>query len=237
MLENLKIKIFADGADLEGMVQEYNKGIVSGFTTNPSLMKKAGIKDYKKFAKEVLKAIKDMPVSFEVFSDNIDDMEKEAREISTWGDNVYIKIPVTNTKGNFTGEIIKKLSDEGIKVNVTAVFTIEQVKEIIKALNPKTPSIISIFAGRIADTGVNPINIVKEAVELCKDKPNIEILWASCREALNVVHADESGCQIITITNDILDKFKNFGKSLEEYSLDTVNGFYKDAISLGYKIL
>ncbi|MGL5244419.1 MAG: transaldolase [Sarcina sp.] len=237
MLENLNIKIFADGANLEGMVEEYNKGIVSGFTTNPSLMKKAGVKDYKKFAKEVLKEIKDMPVSFEVFSDNIDHMEKEAREISTWGENVYIKIPVTNTNGEFTGDIIKKLSDDGIKVNVTAVFTIEQIKEIIKVLNPKTPSIISIFAGRIADTGVDPISIVKEAVELCKDKPNIEILWASCREALNVVHADKSGCEIITITNDILDKFKNFGKPLDEYSLDTVKGFYKDAVSLGYKIL
>ncbi|ATD54296.1 transaldolase [Clostridium chauvoei] len=237
MVKDLKVKIFADGANLEGMLEEYKKGIVKGFTTNPSLMKAAGIKSYSEFAKLVLDNIKDMPISFEVFSDDIDEMEKEAREIASWGENIYIKIPVTNTKGEFTGKVIKNLSKDGIKVNVTAVFTVEQVKNILAVLDENTPSIISIFAGRIADTGFDPENLVKESVDFAKKNKNCEILWASCREVFNIVQADRCGCQIITVTNSNLNKLSLFGKDLKDYSLETVKGFFKDATSLGYKIL
>lgn len=236
-IKDLKVKIFADGADLKGMLEEYNKGIVSGFTTNPSLMKKAGIKDYKAFAKEVLGKITDMPVSFEVFSDDLETMEKEARVIGSLGDNVYIKIPVTNTKGESTVSLIEKLSQEGYHLNVTAIFTVEQVQAVVDAFKPGVKNIVSVFAGRIADTGANPIEIMKKSSEICKKVQGVELLWASCREVYNIIEADECGCEIITVTNDVLGRLNNIGKDLEEYSLETVRGFFKDASSLGFSVL
>ncbi len=234
---DLKIKIFADGADLNGMLDAYNKGIVKGFTTNPSLMKKAGITDYKEFAKEVLAKIKDMPVSFEVFSDDLETMEKEAEVLGNLGENVYIKIPVTNTKGESTAPLIKKLSEKGYHLNVTAIFTIDQVKEVVGALKSGVDNIVSVFAGRIADTGEDPVKIMEEASKICKTKEGVELLWASCREFYSIVEADKCGCEIITVTNDILKKMPNMGKDLKEYSIETVRGFYKDASSLGFSIL
>ncbi|MDF2880771.1 MAG: transaldolase [Clostridiaceae bacterium] len=235
--QELKIKIFADGADLKDMLDAYHKGLVKGFTTNPSLMKKAGITDYKEFAKKVLENIKDMPVSFEVFSDDFESMEKEAEVLAALGDNVYIKIPVTNTKGESSVPLIKKLSNKGYHLNVTAIFTLEQIKDVAAALKPGVKSIISVFAGRIADTGENPVEIMKEASSICKNTEGAELLWASCRELYNIVEADECGCQIITVTNDVLKKIPSMGKSLVEYSLETVRGFYKDASSLGFSII
>lgn len=234
---NLKIKIFADGADLNGMLEMYKSGLVKGFTTNPSLMKKAGVTDYKKFAKSVLEKIKDMPVSFEVFSDDFKIMEKEADILSTLGENVYIKIPIMNTKGESSIPLIKKLSHKGYHINVTAVFTIDQVKEAVKALNSEVKSIISVFAGRVADTGADPIGLMKESSEICRENKGVELLWASCREIYNIVEAENCGCDIITVTNDILNKVSNIGKGLNEYSLETVQGFYKDASSLGFSII
>ncbi|WP_244835041.1 transaldolase [Clostridium sp. BJN0001] len=234
---DLKVKIFADGADLKGMLDVYNKGIVKGFTTNPSLMRKAGVTDYKKFAKEVLENIKDMPVSFEVFSDDFETMEKEVEVIAALGENVYVKIPVTNTKGESSIPLIKKLSDKGYHLNITAIFTIDQVREVVSALKDGVNSIVSVFAGRIADTGANPIAMMKEASEICKSKKGVELLWASCREFYNIIEADECGCQIITVQNDILKKVKDMGKDLNEYSLETIRGFFKDGSSLGFSIL
>lgn len=237
MVQDLKVKIYADGADLGSMLKEYEKGIVSGFTTNPSLMKIAGIKSYKAFGKEVLENIKDMPISFEVFGDDKETMLEEAREIYTWGENVYVKIPVVNTKGELNREVIKELSDSNVKLNITAIFTINQVKDVLESLNKETPAIISIFAGRIADAGVDPIKIVEEAVEIAREYPNVEILWASCRELYNIVQADKIGCHIITVQNSILNKMNLFGKDLTQYSIETVRDFFKDAKSLGFSIL
>lgn len=237
MRNKLNVKIYADGADLKSMVEEYNKGIVNGFTTNPSLMKAAGIKSYKDFGKKVLDEIKDMPISFEVFADDKETILKEARELFTWGENVYIKIPVVNTKGEFNGEIIKELSEENIKLNITAIFTVEQIKDVLGVLNKESPAIISIFAGRIADTGINPVRIIKEAIELSKDYPKVEILWASCRELYNIIEANDIGCHIITVQNSILKKFHLFGKDLTEYSIETVKDFFKDGRSLGFSII
>lgn len=235
--DKLNVKIYADGADLQSMLNEYEKGIVKGFTTNPSLMKSAGVKNYKEFSKSVLNYIKDMSVSFEVFADDEEKMLEEAREIASWGDNVYIKIPVLDTKGNFTGSVIKKLADENIKLNITAVFTMEQVNKILSCLNKDIPAIISIFAGRIADTGVDPIKIVKAAVDSISNYTKFEILWASSREIYNIFQANEVGCHIITVQNSLLNKCNLVGKDLNEYSIDTVNDFYKDAKSLGFTIL
>ncbi len=235
-LSQFRIKLFADGADLNGMVEEYKKGIVSGFTTNPTLMKKAGVTSYEEFAKAALKAIPDLPISFEVFSDDLPGMEREARKINTWGKNVYIKIPVTNTKGESTAPLVKKLSHDGLKLNVTAILTLSQVNTISKALSPETPSIVSVFAGRIADTGVNPMPIMKDAVNILKANPNAELLWASTRELLNLIQAESCGCHIITITNDILKKTPLLGKDLISLSLETVQMFYSDAHSSGYTI-
>lgn len=231
----MNIKIFADGADLNGMLEEYKKGVVSGFTTNPSLMKKAGIKSYKEFAKEVIRNI-NMPVSFEVFADDFDGMRREAQELSKLGDNIYVKIPVTNTKGESTVPIIKDLSERGYKLNITAIFTVNQVKEVLSALQFGTPSIISVFAGRIADAGVDPEGIMRESKELCNKVPGAELLWASCRELYSIVQADKIGVDIITVPNNMLKKLNLFGKNLEEYSLETVRGFYKDASGLGFTI-
>ncbi|WP_304576267.1 transaldolase [Romboutsia ilealis] len=236
-MNNLKVKIYADGADLNSMLKEYDKGLVKGFTTNPSLMKKAGVKDYKDFGKEVVSKITDMPISFEVFADDEELMIKEAREIATWSENIYVKIPVVNTKGKFNKNVINILSKENIKLNITAVFTIEQVKDILENLEKDSHVIISIFAGRIADTGVDPIDLVKESVELAKEYKNVEILWASCRELYNIFQAENSGCHIITVQNSILDKLDNVGKDLTKYSIETVQDFFKDANSLGFSII
>lgn len=233
----MKIKVFADGANLQGMLDMYHEGNVQGFTTNPSLMKKGGVTDYRAFAKEVLAQIKDLPVSFEVFADDEASMEAEAREIASWADNVYVKIPAMNTKGESTSALVKKLSADGVKVNVTTLFTLDQIREFVDAVDANTPSIISVFAGRIADTGIDPLPLMKEAVDIASAKPNCEVLWASTRELLNLFQAEEIGCQIITVPNSILARRKNIGKDLYQYSLETVQGFAKDIQSLGFHIL
>lgn len=234
-LNGFKIKLYADGADLKDMEEAYEKGIVSGFTTNPTLMKKAGVKNYEDFARAAIKAIPDLPISFEVFSDEFAGMEKEARKIAGWGENVYIKIPISNTKGESTAPLVEKLSHDGLQLNITAILTTEQVKKISRVLSPSTPSIVSVFAGRIADTGVDPIPLMKENVGILKSNPKAELLWASSRELLNLVQAESCGCHIITITNDILKKIPLLGKNLKELSLDTVRMFHNDAQAAGYK--
>ncbi|MFM1514628.1 transaldolase [Helcococcus ovis] len=233
----MKVKIYADGADINGMLEEYNKGVVSGFTTNPSLMKKAGVKDYKIFAKEVTGKIKDLSVSFEVFGDDFETMKKEALILKEYGKNVFVKIPIQNTKGESSIPLIKELSSLGVNVNVTAIFTIQQVKDVVCAVSENSNTIVSIFAGRIADLGVNPIPIMEEAVKLVKTKKNIELLWASTREVYNIVQADELGVDIITVQNDLLKKIADFGKDLNQRSLETVIDFNKDVKYLGFSIL
>jgi transaldolase len=210
--------------------------LIRGFTTNPTLMRKAGVVDYKAFAAEVLKIVPDRPVSFEVFADDFGEMEAQALEIASWGRNVNVKIPVTNTKGEFAGSLVERLSRAGVTVNVTAVMTLDQVKRITDRLDAKTPAIISIFAGRIADTGRDPLPIMREAVQIMKAKPAAELIWASPRELLNVFQADAVGCHIITATNDILNKLPLVGKDLDKYSLETVEMFYKDATAAGFTI-
>jgi transaldolase len=235
-LKKLKVKLFADGADLAGMKEMAANPMIKGFTTNPTLMKKAGISDYKAFARDVLAAIHDRPVSFEVFADDFAEMEAQGLEIASWGKNVNVKIPVTNTKREFAGNVIERLSKAGVAVNVTAVMTPEQVERITARLDAKTPAIVSVFAGRIADTGVDPMPIMKKSVEILKKKPKAELIWASPRELLNVFQADAIGCHIITATNDILKKLSLVGKDLDNYSLETVEMFYKDAKAAGYTI-
>jgi transaldolase len=225
----MKIKLFADGADLAGIKEMSELSHIAGFTTNPTLMRKAGISDYKSFALDVLKIVPDRPVSFEVFADDFLTMEKQAVEIASWGSNVNVKIPVTNTKGDFCGPLVKRLSDQGVKLNVTAVMTIEQVEKITDQLSPNTSAIISVFAGRIADTGVDPVPVMAHAVRVMKSKPLAELIWASPRELLNIFQADAIGCHIITATNDILKKLSLVGKNLDTYSLETVDMFFKDA--------
>lgn len=235
-IEKLKVQIFADGADKEGMLEMYNKSFVKGLTTNPTLMKKAGIKDYEVFAKDILLQVKDKSISFEVFSDDLAEMEKQALKIATWGENVYVKIPVTNTKGIPTYSLIKKLSDSGVKVNVTAIMTLDQVRDVVLSLNPNVPSYVSVFAGRIADTGVDPVPLMAAAVQITSLNSKAEVIWASPRELLNVFQADEIGCQIITVTNDLLKKLDLVDYNLSSYSLDTVKMFYNDALAAGYNI-
>lgn len=236
-IEDLKIDIYADGADVNKMLDEYRKGIIKGFTTNPTLMKKAGVTSYTEFAKKVLKVIPDLPISFEVFSDDFDSMKKEAMVLSKYGDNVFVKIPITNTKGESSIALIKELSALGIQLNVTAVFTIEQVKETVEALAEGTDNIVSVFAGRITDTGMDAEPIMKEAVRICQTKPGIKCLWASCREVFNIIQADRCGVDIITVTNDILSKLSFLGKDLNEFSLETVQMFERDGKSLGFSVL
>lgn len=236
-IRQMAIKVFADGANLEGMLDMYENGNVQGFTTNPSLMKKGGVTDYRAFAKEVLAHIIDVSVSFEVFADDVETMEVEAREIATWAENVYVKIPCVTTKGESTDELVRKLSADGIKVNVTTIFTPKQVDEMVEAVDVETPSIISLFAGRIADTGVDPIPFMTESVKKAAAKPNCEVLWASTRELINIYQAEGCGCQIITAPNSILAKRKNIGRDPYEVSLDTVRGFAKDIAALGFHIL
>jgi transaldolase len=232
----LNVKIFADGADLEGIKEMYANPLIKGFTTNPTLMRKDGVKDYKAFSLEVLKAVPDRPVSLEVFADDFDEMERQALEIASWGPNVNIKIPVTNTKQEFSGPLIERLTREGVVVNVTALLTLEQVRAVTACLADSTPAIVSVFAGRFADTGRDPVPMMAEAVEILKVKPNAELIWASPRELLNIFQADEIGCHIITVTNDILKKLTLVGKDLTEYSLDTVKMFHSDASMAGYSI-
>ena len=232
----LKVKLFADGAEKTGMLEMYKNPLISGFTTNPTLMKKAGISNYKEFAKDILKSIKDKPISFEVFSDDFDEMEKQAMEIASWGDNVYVKIPITNTKAESSDKLVDKLSKAGVKLNVTAMLTVKQVKSVLAGLEKGPASYVSVFAGRIADAGVDPLPIMTEVVELLKGQDKIELIWASPRELFNVVQANEIGCHIITATNDILKKLPTLGKDLTEFSLDTVKMFYNDAQSAGFKI-
>lgn len=232
----LNIKLFADGADLAGIKEMAANQKISGFTTNPSLMRKAGINDYKAFALDVLQIVPDRPVSFEVFADDFLSMEKQAMEIASWGKNVNVKIPVTNTKGEFSGSLIKKLSEAGVFLNVTAIMSVDQVKKVEEQLALQTPAIVSVFAGRIADTGRDPVPMMAECVSILKSKPKAELIWASPRELLNVFQADSVGCHIITATNDILKKLNLIGKDLDKYSLETVDMFYKDACAAGYKI-
>lgn len=234
--KDLKIKIFADGADLPGMLEMAAKPWIRGFTTNPTLMRKAGITDYVTFAKSVVREIRNLPISFEVFSDEFPAMEEQALRIAEWGDNVYVKIPVTNTKQEFSGALIHTLSHQGVKINVTAVMAPEDLGRVCEALNGGAPSNISVFAGRIADAGVDPMPIMREAVALSKGVEGCEIIWASPREALNIVQADSIGCHIITVTNDLLKKIDTLGKNLKVFSLDTVQMFFNDAAAAGFTI-
>ena len=236
MKKKFKIKIFADGADLKSIKTLNKINYINGFTTNPSLMKKAGVKSYKKFALEVMKSVKKKPVSFEVFADSLDKMEAQAREIASWGRNIFVKIPITNSKGEKTVKLIKKLNQDSIKCNVTAVFTLDQVKEIYQVSNKKTDLIISVFAGRIADAGIDPIKTIQSSVNICKSKKNIKILWASTRELYNIFQAEKNGCQIITVPHSMLGKLNIIGKNLNEYSIETVKDFYNDAQAAGYEL-
>jgi transaldolase len=235
-VKSLKVKLFADGADLAGIQEMAADPMIKGFTTNPTLMRKAGIADYKSFALQVLGVIKDRPISFEVFDDDFAEMEKQALEIASWGKNVNVKIPVTNTRGEFCGPLVERLSRAGVQLNITAVMTIEQVRRVTEKLAADTPAIVSVFAGRIADTGRDPMPIMAQAVKTLKSKPRAELIWASPRELLNIFQADEIGCHIITATNDILKKLSLVGKDLDRYSLETVEMFYKDAKAAGFSI-
>jgi transaldolase len=235
-ISELRVKIFADGADRAGMLEMYGKSFIKGFTTNPTLMRMAGITNYVEFARDILQAIPDRPISFEVFSDEFSDMELQARVISGWGKNVYVKIPVSNTRGEPSYDLVYRLAHGGIQVNVTAIMTLEQVRDVATAVRGGAPSCVSVFAGRIADTGRDPIPIMIDALGLLKDSPGAELIWASPREMLNIFQADEIGCHIITVTNDILAKLGGTGKDLKEFSLDTVKMFRRDAVTAGYQI-
>ena len=235
-LSNLKVKIFADGADLDGIKAMCANSLIKGFTTNPTLMRKAGVKDYEDFAKSVLDVVTDLPVSFEVFADEPEQIEQQALEIASWGANVNVKIPVTNTKGVFLGESIKRLSAAGVILNVTALMTLEQVENVTECLDSNTNAIVSVFAGRIADTGRDPVPLMSESVKILSRKPKAELIWASPRELYNVVQADLLGCHIITATNNILKKLPTLGKDLDQFSLETVKMFYNDATEAGYNL-
>jgi len=232
----LRVKLFADGADKMGMLEMYGNPLVQGFTTNPTLMRKAGVSDYREFAQDILRAIPDRPISFEVFSDDFDEMVRQGREIARWGDNVYVKIPVTNTLGESSSGVIEALTRARIKVNVTALLTLDQVRAVCRALAPGTAACISVFAGRVADTGRDPVPLMATAVEVLRPYPDVELIWASPRELLNVFQADAVGCHIITVSNDILAKLHLVGKDLGEYSLDTVKMFRDDALKAGFAL-
>jgi transaldolase len=233
---DLKVKLFADGADKATMLDLYRNPHIQGFTTNPTLMRKAGITDYPAFARDILSEIRDRPISLEVFADEFEDMERQAREIASWGDNVYVKIPVTNTRREPALDLICRLSHAGVKLNVTALLTLRQVREVTAALAGGAPSCVSVFAGRIADTGRDPIPLMAAAVEMVSIHPGMELIWASPRELLNIFQADSIGCHIITATADILQKLALVGKDLGDYSLDTVKMFYTDAVKSGFAI-
>lgn len=235
-VDSLRIKIFADGADLKSMKEASANPLVKGFTTNPTLMRQAGVTDYKAFAREVLAVIPDRPVSFEVFADDFATMEAQGKEIASWGDNVYVKIPVTNTKGEFAGPLLATLSRAGVKLNVTALMTLDQVRKVGAALAVETPAVVSVFAGRIADTGRDPVPLMRDCVAMLKNRPKAELLWASPRELLNIFQADEIGCHIITVTGDVIKKLALVGKDLDAYSRETVAMFHRDATSAGFDI-
>ena len=235
-VDQLSVKIFADGADLAGMEDLYHQAFIKGFTTNPSLMRKAGISDYRAFARQVLQAIPDRPISFEVFSDEFGEMERQAREIASWGENVYVKIPVTNTRREPACDLVRRLSHSGVKVNVTALFSLGQVRDVVAAVADGAPACVSVFAGRVADTGYDPLPLMAAAVEMLRVAPNAELIWASPRELLNIFQADAVGCHIITVTHDILKKLSLVGLDLEDYSLDTVKMFFRDARQAGFAL-
>ena len=235
-IRTFNVKLFADGAEKSGMLEMYHDPMISGLTTNPTLMRKAGINDYKAFCKDILQDIKTKPLSLEVFADDLAEMERQALMIAEWGENVYVKIPVTNTKQVSTLPICERLTEKGVKLNVTAMMTSDQVKEFTPVLKDGKGANVSVFAGRIADTGIDPMPMMKAIVEYLKPYPAVELIWASPRELLNVVQADEVGCHIITVTNDILKKLALIGKDLNEYSLETVQMFYNDATAAGFKL-
>lgn len=235
-LSQLAVKIFADGADKAGMLDMYAKPYIKGLTTNPTLMRKAGIANYREFARDILATIRDKPVCFEVFADDFAAMERQALEIASWADNVYVKIPITNTRRESSAALVERLADRGVKLNVTAIMTLAQVRETVAALNPATPSYVSVFAGRIADTGLDPQPFMLEAVKTLKVNANAELVWASTREVLNIFQADAVGCHVITVTRDILGKLALVGYDLTEYSLDTVRMFHDDAQSAGFSL-
>jgi len=229
----LKIKIFADGADIDGILELAENPLVRGFTTNPTLMHRAGVVEYERFARDVLDVVRDVPVSFEVIADSFDEMARQARKIASWGGNVYVKIPITSTSGASSVALIHDLSGDGLKLNVTALTTLDQVDSLSSALNPNVPSVVSVFAGRIADTGVDPIPVMEAALKILAPLPEAELLWASPREVLNIVQAEKSGCHIITVTHELLRKLNGVGRDLTLVSLDTVNMFYDDAVKSG----
>jgi transaldolase len=233
---DLRIKVFADGADVDGIRGAAENPLIRGFTTNPTLMRKAGIANYEEFAREVLMVVPDRPVSLEVFSDDVVEMEEQALKIASWGDNVYVKIPVTNTSGASTADLVHRLSARGVQLNVTALLTVAQVVDVTDALRGGAPACVSVFAGRIADTGQDPVAHMTAALAVVRTAPGVELIWASPREVLNVVQADQIGCDIITVTNDLLAKLDLLGRDLTDYSLDTVRMFYGDAARAGYRI-
>ena len=235
-VSELRVKIFADGADKPAMMKLYQSEYITGFTTNPTLMRKAGITDYEAFSRDIIASIPDRPLSFEVFADDMAEMERQARSIATWGENVYVKVPVTNTLGEPTYDLVSQLSRAGVKLNVTALMTLGQVRDVCRALEGGAPAYVSVFAGRMADTGRDPVPMMTEAVELLSKHPQIELIWASPRELLNIFQADEIGCHIITVTSDILSKLVLVGKDLGEYSLDTVKMFRADAVASGFTL-
>jgi len=236
-VDRLQIKIFADGADKAAMLKLYANPLIRGFTTNPTLLRKAGVVDYEAFAYELLETITDRPVSFEVFSDDFEEMAEQTRRIATWGDNVFVKIPVTNTRGESSAPLIRELAQDGVQLNVTAMTTADQVRQVLPALAKGPSAYISVFAGRVADTGRDPVPLMAECVRLLAPYPHLELIWASPRELLNIYQADTIGCQVITVTNDILGKLRLVGKDLNEYSLETVKMFYDDAQRAGYHFL
>jgi transaldolase len=235
-VSDLQVKIFGDGADKAAMLELYTKPWIQGFTTNPTLMRKSGIRDYEAFARDILAAIPDRPISFEVFDDEFKEMERQAHIIASWGSNVYVKIPVTNTRREPSLDLICRLSHAGVKLNVTALMTLTQVRDVVQAVGGGAPSCVSVFAGRIADTGRDPLPLMAAAVEMVKSFPGIELIWASPRELLNVIQADQIGCHVITVTSDILAKLRLLGRDLSDYSLDTVQMFYDDAQKSGFRL-
>jgi transaldolase len=235
-ISDLKVAIFADGADKAGMLEMYAKSYIKGFTTNPTLMRKAGVTDYERFAREILQEIPDRPISFEVFGDDFPEMSRQARKIATWGKNVRVKIPITNTHRESAVPLCERLTQEGIALNVTAIFTLDQVRAVVDAVKGGAPTYISVFAGRVADTGVDPVPLMAEAVRCLSAAPHAELIWASPRELLNIFQADAIGCHIITVTNDILQKLSLLGRDLNDYSLDTVKMFYNDGTAAGFAL-
>lgn len=235
-LRELKVRIFADGADLAGMLEMYRNPLIKGFTTNLTLMRKAGVADYEGFARDAVRAMPDRPISFEVFTDDFDEMYRQAGKITAWGDNVYVKIPVTNTEGRPSTELVARLARSGVRLNVTALMTLDQVRDVAAAMAEGPGGYVSVFAGRIADTGRDPVPVMAAAVELLRPYPNLELIWASPRELFNIFQADAVGCHVITVVNDVLRKLDLIGKDLHRYSLETVRMFHHDAAAAGYRL-